>query len=236
MKTIKFFLLLVLTWLGISAYAQKEVYTSFDKSTGTLTYYCDDQREARTSAGETTEIYDTVNDPDAIRFNNYNDKVLIARIDKSMRDTMLTSTSRMFEGTSPRLYKMTEIQGMENLKTANVKDMSLMFNDCSSLVSLDLNSFNTAKVTNMSHMFSGCSALKSLDLSMFITAKVKGMNYMFENCSSLTSLDLSSFNTDKVMDMNHMFSGCGSLRILNLKNFNTANNIQTILISSRKHF
>ncbi|MBP5476697.1 MAG: BspA family leucine-rich repeat surface protein [Paludibacteraceae bacterium] len=223
MKTIKFFLLFVLTWLGISAHAQKEVYTSFDQSTGTLTYYCDDRREERTSAGETTEIYDPVNDPDAIRFNNYNDKVLIARIDKSMRDTMLTSTSRMFEGTSPRLYKMTEIQGMENLKTANVKDMSLMFNDCSSLVSLDLNSFNTAKVTNMSHMFSGCSALKSLDLSMFITANVKGMNYMFENCSSLTSLDLSSFNTDKVMDMNHMFSGCGSLRILNLKNFNTAN-------------
>ena len=41
---------------------------------------------------------------------------------------------------------------------------SFMFNDCSSLESIDLSSFNTTNVKYMSGMFFGCSTLKSIDL------------------------------------------------------------------------
>ena len=37
--------------------------------------------------------------------------------------------------------------------TINVKDMGLMFSECSSLTSLNLSNFNTNNVTNMSYMF-----------------------------------------------------------------------------------
>ena len=64
----KTFLFFALSWLCLGAFAQeKEVYTSFKESTGTLTYYFDDQREVRKAAGETTELYD----PETAHFAQY---------------------------------------------------------------------------------------------------------------------------------------------------------------------
>ena len=229
MKTIKFFLLLVLTWLGISAYAQKEVYTSFDKSTGTLTYYCDDQREARTSAGETTEIYDPVNDPDKPRFEDYCKDVKKAIIDVSMKDTGLTSTQSMFYGKMHKtkeetdmgitttinyhyLSAMKKIEGLENLNTANVTDMHNMFYGCSSLKSLDLSSFNTDNVTDMHNMFDGCSSLISVDLSNFNTDKVTDMRSMFRDCRYLgTVLFTGEWKTANPDFAKDIFEGCSFL-------------------------
>ena len=97
-----------------------------------------------------------------------------------------------------------------------------MFNDCESLTSLDLSSFNTSLVTNMNRMFFGCGSLTSLDLSSFNTSACTDMGYMFYNCESLTSLDLSSFNTSLVTNMSSMFFGCASLTSLDLSSFNTS--------------
>jgi len=102
-----------------------------------------------------------------------------------------------------------------------VNNMSHMFYDCSSIVSIDLSSFNTNKVTNMSHLFYGCSSLVSIDLSSFNTNNVNNMKGMFCDCSSLKSINLSSFNTDKVTNMSYMFSYCSSLESLDLTSFNT---------------
>ena len=102
-----------------------------------------------------------------------------------------------------------------------VNNMSHMFYDCSSIVSIDLSSFNTNKVTNMSHLFYGCSSLASIDLTSFYTNKVTNMNHLFYGCSSLVSIDLSSFNTNNVNNMKGMFCDCSSLKSINLSSFNT---------------
>ena len=65
--------------------------------------------------------------------------------------------------------------------------MNGMFNDCKSLVSLDLSKFNTTKVTDMSQMFNGCSSLVSLNISNFNTDKVTNNYQIFNNCNSLIS-------------------------------------------------
>ena len=117
---------------------------------------------------------------------------------------------------------LTIIEGIKNLNTSNVTDMSGMFNFCSSLTSLDLSNFNTSKVTNMDGMFSGCSSLTSLDLSNFDTSNVTDMSGMFDSCSSLTSLDLSNFDTSNVTDMVYIFYDCSSLTSLDLSNFDTS--------------
>ena len=97
-----------------------------------------------------------------------------------------------------------------------------MFKNCSSLTSLDLNSFNTSNVIVMSQIFCDCSSLTSLDLSSFNTSKMTDMGYMFENCQSLTSLDLNSFNTSNVTNMSFMFSGCSKLQTqINIMNAGT---------------
>ena len=74
-----------------------------------------------------------------------------------------------------------------------------------------IENLNTEKVTDMSSMFSGCICLKSLDVTNFNTANVKDMRYMFSDCRNLAELDLSNFNTAKVMNMATLFSGCLNL-------------------------
>ena len=98
-----------------------------------------------------------------------------------------------------------------------------MFYGCSSLISIDLSSFNTTKIESMCGMFYYCSSLKSINLSSFNTTNVDSMRLMFCECSSLKSLDLSSFNTSNVYDMSSMFEGCYSLKTLDLSSFNTIN-------------
>ena len=107
--------------------------------------------------------------------------------------------------------------------TTNVKNMSYMFAYCQALTSLDLSGFNTTNVENMSGMFNWCKALNSLDVSSFNTENVTNMTYMFNLCIALTSLDLSSFNTAKVTDMSFMFNRCIALTSLDLSGFNTEN-------------
>ena len=206
-----------------------KVYTEFDAATKTLTYYYDDLRSAREGV---IEIYDPVNDPEALRFTSYHDQVLKVKIDESMKDARLTSMHFMFFGGIDKtggtnayygLSNATAIEGMENLVTDKVTDMSNMFDLCSSLTSIDLSHFNTLKVDNIGSMFNECSSLTSLDLSKFNTSNVTSMFGVFYGCSSLTELDLSMFNTDKVTSMSFMFAGCSSITVLDLSAFNTAN-------------
>ena len=116
-----------------------------------------------------------------------------------------------------------KIEGIENLNTSSVTDMSNMFYGCELLTSLDLSGFNTSSVTDMGGMFCLCKSLKSLDLRNFDTSNVTDMCNMFYGCGQLTSLDLSSFNTSSVTDMSYMFYQCYSLTSLNVSSFNTSN-------------
>lgn len=114
-----------------------------------------------------------------------------------------------------------EIEGLENIDTSLVKDMSWLFDDCKKIESLDLHTFNTKNVKNMSLMFSGCRSLKELDLSSFDTSNVIDMNNMF-SFVKLNILDLSSFDTSMVTNMHSMFSH-STINSLNISSFDTSN-------------
>ena len=149
-----------------------------------------------------------------------NSDITMVVFDDSFHDfDGFTSTKNMFFG----LSNLKSIEGLENLNTENVTNMSRMFQGCESLTALDLSGFNTGNVTDMNYMFSNCSSLTTLDLSNFITGNVTDMNNMFENCEALTSLDVTNFNTENVTKMNGMFTFCKALTSLDLTNFNTGN-------------
>ena len=122
-----------------------------------------------------------------------------------------------------KLVHLKTIQGLENLDTSKVTDMSSMFYDCLYLTNLDVNHFDTSQVTDMSDMFGYCTSLINLDLSNFDTSQVTDMIWMFNGCKSLTSLDVSYFNTSQVTNMSGMFAFCGSLTSLDLGSWNTSN-------------
>ena len=118
---------------------------------------------------------------------------------------------------------VTEIEGLSQLDTSNVTDMSKMFKGMSSITSLDVSGFDTSKVTNMQHMFSGMSSVTSLDVSGFDTSNVTDMANMFRGMSSVTSLDVSGFDTSNVTTMENMFYNISSVTSLDLSVFDTSN-------------
>lgn len=169
-----------------------EVYTHFDPETGVLMYYYDD---LRTSRGGTNELYN----PDIERFKDYFRLVTKAVIHSSMKNAPLTSTRNMFYGgkSYSEFYNMTTIEGLENLNTANVTDMSQMFMSCTALTSLDLSSFNIAKVTDMSYMFGFCKALKTIycDYDWSTNTVLTNSSDMFYGCHVLVGGKGTSYNT-----------------------------------------
>ena len=153
------------------------------------------------------------------KWNTHNSKISKVVFETSFANARPTTCYAWFKN----FTFLNQIEGIENLNTANVTNMSYMFKGCSNLAVLDVTHFNTAKVTIMSHMFKGCSNLAVLDVTHFNTAKVTIMSYMFKGCSNLAELDVTHFNTAKVTTMDSMFSGCSNLAELDVTHFNTAN-------------
>ena len=130
--------------------------------------------------------------------------------DESFAAARPTTCRSWFKG----FYQLTEIKGIKNLNTSEVRYMSYMFAECSKLKSVDLTYMNLQKVEDMSYMFNYCLVLKTIYLKGLNTSNVKKMNSMFELCKSLEHLDLSSFDTQKVKNFQRMFYECNSLKAI----------------------
>lgn len=98
-----------------------------------------------------------------------------------------------------------KINGKSLLNTSNVTNMSNMFYNCKSLITIP--QLDTSKVTNMEGLFSRCSSLTTIP--QLNTSNVTNMHGMFRMCSSLTSIP--QLDTSKVTNMNEMFNSCSSL-------------------------
>ena len=175
-----------------------ETYAIYNELDRVLTFYYDELFQHRSKDG--TYIFDSI------------DKVGWKICAKSIEKVVFDESFAEYDGVESTMKwfmdctNLKEIVGISNLKTDNVVNMSGMFWNCSSLVSLDLSSFNTEKVHSMGWMFSGCSSLSKLDVSSFNTKNVTFMGDMFSFCPSLKELDLSNFNTEKVKHMNGIFT------------------------------
>ena len=193
---------LFITLLAMPTVTQAQEAYAVENDT-TLTFYYDMQKATRRG----TVYGDLCAHAWSGSPNAKNSKITKVIFDDSFKGYYPTTTSKWFYCCS----SLKEIEGIKNLNTDSVTDMSSMFEFCESLTSLNLSSFNTAKVTDMSSMFEFCESLTSLGVSSFSTANVTSMNHMFSNCQSLTSLDVSSFNTAKVTSMSGMFQSCSDL-------------------------
>ena len=168
---------------------------------GTLTFRCGYKK----ILGENE--YELNSDEELPAWNTHKNKITRVVFEASFANARPTTCYAWFKN----FTFLNQIEGIENLNTENVKDMSNMFYICSGLISLDVTHFNTENVKNMSNMFYGCSGLISLDVTHFNTENVTSMLNMFYSCSSLTSLDVTNFNTANVTDMSNMFSNCRNL-------------------------
>ncbi len=178
-----------------------------------LSFYCDARRDSR--SGDTYDLNTGWNLPAWL--SSSASSVTKVVFDNSFVAARPTSCFGWFQG----MTNLTEIIGINNLKTVDVTNMGQMFYGCSSLESVDVSGFNTSNVTDMTAMFMGCSSLTDLDVSGFDTGNVNTFNYTFAQCSSLRSLDVSGFDTGNVHNMAQMFSYCTRLDSLDVSGFNT---------------
>ena len=97
-----------------------------------------------------------------------------------------------------KCVSLTKIEGIENLNTENVTNMSDMFCECDKLTSLDLTTFDTKEVTDMSSMFSYCYNLRTIYASdKFVTTKVTYSKEMFTSCENLKGfIEFNTYNND----------------------------------------
>lgn len=111
-----------------------------------------------------------------------------------------------------------------NGKTNLPVDSSRLFQEMTSLVSIDTSALSTSKVELMNHMFYKCNALQSVDVSVFDTSNVTTMRSMFNNCYAINNLDVSNWDTSKVTDLDYTFQYCRKLtNLVGEENWNTGN-------------
>ena len=193
---------------AIGAFAAVGPYVVFDSDAKTMTF----------KYGEQPPIdnvqYFTLNSKTYVPnwYNKFATKQNVTTVvfDKSFAAASPTTCKSWFDG----FYQLTEIKGIKNLNTSEVRYMSYMFAGCSKLKSVDLTYMNLHNVEDMSYMFSYCSVLKTIYLRGLNTSNVKNMRSMFELCRSLEHLDLSSFNTQNVDNFQKMFFECSSLKAI----------------------
>ena len=176
-------------------------YAEFDNATGTLTF--------RRGLSKPAGAYDLNVESTNLGWEAQKGNIKKVVFDASFANARPTSCCRWFAD----CFYLTEIEGIENLNTQNVTDMSEMFTCCYALTSLDVSNFNTQNVEDMTDMFLGCEGLSLLDLSNFNTANVMGMSSMFSGCSTLQTIFASDkFVTDKVSGGDDMFISCENLK------------------------
>ena len=201
-------ILLMLLFLPARMVAQKEVSSSkyiatFDSDTETLTF---EKYEGESLPSESEWVEDGKSVFEMFGSSYLRDIKHIV-INESFKTFTPTTLSCFFAF----LSELETITGLEYLNTANVTDMSFLFDHCQKLTSLDLSNFNTAKVTNMNRMFSNCSNLKAIYASdKFKTAAVTKSENMFSYCNSLSG-DID-WTSDKATDKTYAKTGGGYFR------------------------
>lgn len=92
--------------------------------------------------------------------------------------------------------------------------MGWMFQDCNKLTNLILGpNFTTAKVINMDEMFEQCRSLTTLNLCTFDTRNVKNMGWMFSAASNLKTIKVgTNWNTSNAV-IDGMFNSCGTTSV-----------------------
>ena len=121
--------------------------------------------------------------------------VLSVVFDPSFSVVYPTTTYSWFNGMS----NLNTITGIEYLNTSEVTNMGFMFNNCSSLRSLDLHNFNTQQVTDMACMFKGCIKLKSIVVDeSWTTENVTYSDNMFLDCVGIVGSQGTTYDANHV--------------------------------------
>ena len=156
---------------------------------------------------------------DFVEKNKDNCKLIIEGIEEDLKEM---HNFGYFFGTYKEIFEI-KLKGITNMT-----DLSYMFYECSSLLSLtDISKWNTTIITNMSNMFNTSEKREIYNEPLFgiqLGICESLFSYTINN-SKLTLLpDISEWDTSNVNSMNNMFYDCSSLLSLpDISNWDTSN-------------
>ncbi|BDR57011.1 BspA family leucine-rich repeat surface protein [Xylocopilactobacillus apis] len=190
-------------------------YIWWKYESGTLTIYPHELNANldTVSNGLTDPTIPNVNWP----WNDY-----LTQINKVVISSGVTSKNSLY-GIFAGMKNLTQITGLTNLNTTSVTNMRYMFQNCSSLLNIDVSSFDTSLVDDMSFMFDQCSSLNTIDVTNFDTSQVISMYRMFHFDTNLKNIYLNptKFNTGNVINFNGLFEGDKNLLSIDVSHFDT---------------
>lgn len=129
-----------------------------------------------------------------------------------------------FKKTFSNCKNLIKIEFPDSFNTINVVDMSYMFENCYSMLEIDIKSLNISNVTSFEGCFYDCRKLNNVILDNLSTNSLKSTKKMFSGCESLHMITFPKlFNTSIVEDMSHMFYDCQSVAEIDLSMFATKN-------------
>ena len=92
-------------------------------------------------------------------------------------------------------------------------DLYKFFADCKNLTEISgLNYLNTEETTNLERLFENCTSLKTVDISSFVLKSARYAMYMFSGCSNLTTIYASAYCNFNKVNNGNMFTGCVKLK------------------------
>ena len=159
------------------------VILRIDKNIRDISYmfsYCKDLLLIRfisnnNNSKNNTLILNDIGEFDLSNEDNQNDEIFNKKEEnnlyKYLEDQLISSSISTITNKDTTNFNLTNnINNKKNLKVSlecynfdNITDLSYMFNECESLISLpDISNLNTSNVTNMNNMFYGCKSLISL--------------------------------------------------------------------------
>ena len=120
-------------------------------------------------------------------------------------------------------YSVQRITGIKNWQFYHKNSCANMFQNCYSLVEVDVSGWRVNSATSLAGIFSNCRSLKRVDLSSWQPKNCVSLASMFLSCYSLVEIgDISNWDVSKGTSFASMFSGMGSVKNITLRNWNLA--------------
>ena len=127
-----------------------------------------------------------------------------------------TGTGTNFTYMFSNCRRLMEIRGVNNFNVTNATNISVMFNHCDSLKSLDVSNWDISKITSMSSVFAYCRSVTRFDLRGWDVSKVTNFASAFQECNSAKAILLPAGNHATVTTFGQMFNACHSVQHLDI--------------------
>ena len=171
----------------------------------------------------------------SINSMSFSDKTKIVSIDFGGAKFTGSTLASMFSG----FTALTQVKGL--VVTGSVSSLASMFENCSSLISLEAIGWNMPLLTSLYAFLYKASNITKFDASTWYAPNVANLHGMFASCKKLEEIDISGISTKYVnenapntMDIAHIFhlspdNSNFSLTKLTIGEFDTSNvtNIET---------